>query len=294
MKLNLEPDRRLRCHKPTTVLSMNRVLGFVLANLFAATVCARAQTVQTSSTSLPVATATSLTGSITVDGKLDEAAWAKATPITDFRQQQPHEGAPASQRTEVRILYDERAIYVGARMYDSLGGRGIHAPVSRRDQLLDSNGNNGSFNSLTTDKLIVMLDPYHNKIDQAWFEVNPAGVRGDQFNGDPSWDPIWQAATRVDSLGWTAEMRIPYSQLRFSRASLQTWGLQIWRYSDRLHEQDMWSFRKLSEAGGPAYYGSLTGLVIGPQPRQLELLPYVESREQFKYTRAGEPYHSNA
>src|SRR6266496_5307621 len=107
MKLNLEPDRRLRCHKPTTVLSMNRVLGFSLANLFAATVAARAQTVQTSSTSLPVATATSLTGSITVDGNLDEAPWAKATPITDFRQQQPHEGAPASQRTEVRDLRPE-------------------------------------------------------------------------------------------------------------------------------------------------------------------------------------------
>ena len=255
---------------------------------------AKAQTAQTSSTSFPAATASPLTGSINIDGKLDEAAWAQATPITDFHQQQPHEGAPASQRTEVRVLYDDRAIYIGARMYDSLGSRGIHAPVSRRDQLLDSNGNNGSFNSLTTDKLIVMLDPYHNKIDQALFEVNPAGVRGDQFNGDPSWDPIWEAATRVDSLGWTAEMRIPYSQLRFSRDSLQTWGLQIWRYTDRLHEQDMWSFRKLSEAGGPAYFGTLNGLRIGPQPRQLELLPYVESREQFKYATPGDPYHSNS
>jgi hypothetical protein len=273
---------------------MNRVLGFSLANLFAATVAAGAQTVQTSSSRLPVATATSLTGSITVDGRLDEAAWAKATPITDFRQQQPHEGAPASQRTEVRVLYDERAIYVGARMYDSLGSRGIRAPVSRRDQLLDSNGNNGSFNSLTTDKLIVVFDPYHNHIDEAWFEVNPAGVRGDQFNGDPSWDPIWEAATRVDSLGWTAEIRIPYSQLRFSRDSAQTWGMQVLRYTDRLHEQDMWSFRRMSEAGGPAYFGSLTGLTIGRQPRQLELLPYVESREQFKYARPDDPYHNNS
>jgi len=273
---------------------MNRVLGFVLANFFAVTVAARAQTVQTSSTSLPLATATSLTGSITVDGNLDEAAWAKATPITDFRQQQPHEGAPASQRTEVRVLYDERAIYVGARMYDSLGIRGIRAPVSRRDQLLDSNGNNGSFNSLTTDKLVVEFDPYHNHIDRAWFEVNPAGVRGDEFNGDASWDPVWEAATRVDSLGWTAEMRIPYSQLRFSRDSAQTWGMQIWRYSDRLREQDMWSFRRMSEAGGPAYFGSLTGLTIGRQPRQLELLPYVVSREQFKYASPGDPYHNNS
>jgi hypothetical protein len=255
---------------------------------------AKTPTVQTSSGSLPVATAASLTGPITIDGKLDEGAWARATPITDFHQQQPREGAAPSQRTEVRILYDERALYVGARMYDSLGAKGIRAPVSRRDQLLDSNGNNGSFNSLTTDKLMVILDPYHNKIDQALFEVNPAGVRGDQFNGDPSWDPIWEAATQVDSLGWTAEMRIPYSQLRFSHDTIQTWGLQIWRYTDRLHEQDMWSFRKMSEAGGPAYYGSLTGLRIEPQPRQFEILPYVESREQFKYAPPGDPYHHNS
>jgi hypothetical protein len=253
-----------------------------------------AQTVQTSSASLPVAGAVAVAGTINVDGRLDETAWTRATPITDFKQQQPREGAPASERTEVRVLYDERALYIGARMYDSLGGRGIIAPVSRRDQLLDSNGNNGAFNSLTSDKLIVILDPYHNKIDQVWFEVNPAGVRGDQFNGDPSWDPIWEAATRVDSLGWTAELRIPYSQLRFSRDSLQTWGMQIWRYTDRLHEQDMWSFRKLNEAGGPAYFGTLTGLTIGPQPRQLELLPYVESREQFKFAQPGDPYHSSS
>ena len=253
-------------------------------------------TVQTSSSSapLPVATASLTTAAISIDGKLDEAAWSRATPISDFHQQQPKEGAAPAQRTEVRVLFDDRALYIGARMYDSLGKRGIRAPVSRRDQLLDSNGNNGAFNSLTTDKLIVILDPYHNKIDQALFEVNPAGVRGDQFNGDPSWDPIWEAATNVDSLGWTAEMRIPYSQLRFSRDSLQTWGMQIWRYTDRLHEQDMWSFRKLAEAGGPAYYGSLTGLRIGPQPRQLELLPYVTTRESFKYAQPTDPYHNSS
>ncbi|HEV7389339.1 MAG TPA: DUF5916 domain-containing protein [Gemmatimonadaceae bacterium] len=271
-----------------------RILSFfALASLFTAA-RSGAQATQTSSAPLPVAAAAPVTGSISVDGKLDEAAWSRATPITEFRQQQPREGAPASERTEVRVLYDERALYIGARMYDSLGKRGIIAPVSRRDQLLDSNGNNGSFNSLTTDKLVVILDPYHNKIDQAWFEVNPAGVRGDQFNGDPSWDPIWEAETHVDSLGWTAEMRIPYSQLRFSRDSLQNWGMQILRYTDRRHEQDMWSFRKLNEAGGPAYYGSLTGLTIGSQPRQLEILPYVESREQFKYSTPGDPYHSTS
>jgi len=249
---------------------------------------------QATSAPLPNAAAAPAAGTIVIDGKLDESAWAKATPITELRQQNPIEGVAPTQRTEIRVLYDERAIYIGARMYDSLGPRGIRAPLARRDQLLDSNGNNGSFNSLTTDKLIVILDPYHNHIDQAWFEINPAGVRGDQFNGDPSWDPIWQAAARVDSLGWTAELRIPYSQLRFSRDSAQSWGMQIWRYTDRLNEQDMWSFRRKSEAGGAMYFGTLNGLVIEKQPHQLEILPYVESREQYKFATPGDPYHSSS
>lgn len=242
----------------------------------------------------PVASAARLNGSITVDGKLDDPAWNAATPITKFTQSQPHEGEPATQRTEIRILYDDKALYIGARVYDSLGAKGIRAPLARRDQLLDGNGNNGSFNSLTTDKIVVVLDPYHNHIDQAWFEVNPAGVKGDQFNGDPSWDPIWEAATHVDSLGWTAEMRIPFSQLRFSRDSTQTWGMEVWRYADRTNEKDMWAYWRANEAGGPSYYGHLTGLNIAAQPRQFELLPYVLSGEQFKYAAPADPYHSTA
>jgi hypothetical protein len=242
----------------------------------------------------PVAQAAVRSGPITMDGALNDAAWQAAMPITTLMQSQPHEGQPASQRTEIRVLYDDDALYIGARVYDSLGAAGIRAPLARRDQLLDANGNNGSFNSLTTDKIVIVLDPYHNHIDQAWFEVNPAGVKGDQFNGDPSWDPIWDAATHVDSLGWTAEMRIPYSQLRFSRDSAQTWGMQVWRYSDRNNERDMWAFWRANEAGGPAFYGHLTGLTIGSRPRQFELLPYVLTGEQFKFAPANDPYHTTA
>lgn len=231
-------------------------------------------------------------GAIAVDGRLDEAAWARATPITGFRQFQPTEGAAASLATEVRFLFDDEALYVGARMSEPLGASGIRAPLARRDQLLAADGNNGSFNSLTTDKFAIVLDPYHNHLDEAWFEVNPAGVRGEQFNGDPSWDPIWDAAAHVGSVGWTAEMRIPYSQLRFSRDREQTWGLQIVRYADRLNEQDVWSFRRRNESGGPAYFGHLEGIVIDERRRQLELLPYVVSRGQFKATEPGDPYRS--
>ena len=241
----------------------------------------------------PVAQAVRRSGPVTVDGKLDDAAWNAATPITKLTQSVPHEGLPATQGTEIRILYDDAALYIGVRVLDSLGPRGIRAPLARRDQLLDGNGNNGAFNSLTTDKIVVILDPYHNHIDEALFEVNPAGVKGDEFDGDPSWDPIWQAATHTDSVGWTAEMRIPFSQLRFSRDSTPTWGMQVWRYADRLNEKDMWAYWSASEAGGPAYYGHLTGLRIGPQPRQFELLPYVLTGEQSKYAAPSDPFHSS-
>ncbi|MEP7346151.1 MAG: DUF5916 domain-containing protein [Gemmatimonadaceae bacterium] len=231
---------------------------------------------------------------VSIDGKLDDAAWRAATPITSFRQFQPTEGAAPSMATEIRILYDAQALYIGARMHDPEGARGIRAPLARRDQLLDDSGNNGGFNSLTSDKLIVVLDPYHNHLDEAVFEINPLGVRGDSFNGDDSWDPIWEAAARVDSAGWTAEMRIPYSQLRFSRGESQTWGMQLWRYIDRLNERDMWAFWRRNANGGASFFNHLSGLTIADRPRQVELLPYVVSRGQYRPVAPGDPFHSNS
>ena len=234
------------------------------------------------------------TSALSIDGKLDEDAWKAATPITELRQTRPNDGSPATLATEVRFLYDDEALYVGARMSEPMGLKGIRAPLARRDQLLAANGNNGSFNSLTTDKLAIVLDPYHNHLDEIWFEINPAGVRGDQFNGDPSWDPVWEGSAQITADGWTAEMRIPYSQLRFSRETVQTWGLQVWRMIDRLNEQDMWSYRRRDESGGPAYYGHLQGLAVTSRPRQMELLPYVVSRGQFKYAPPNDPYHTKS
>ncbi len=234
----------------------------------------------------PALEAVRLETAITVDGRLNEEAWLKAPAATGLRQYQPDEGDPESLSTEVRFLFDDRALYIGARMIQP---GGVIAPLARRDQLLDASGDNGSFNSLTTDKIIVRLDPYHNHLDDAWFEVNPSGSKGEQFNGDPSWDPVWEVATHVDEDGWTAEMRIPFSQLRFSPVSPQTWGLQIWRYVDSLNEQDMWSFRPRDAASGPAFYGHLEGLAIPRQPRQLEVLPYAVTGSRFDGAAGGDP-----
>jgi hypothetical protein len=233
----------------------------------------------------PVAQASRREGDMAIDGKLDEAAWQAAKPIGELVQSTPNEGRDPTEKTDIRVVYDDAALYIGARMYDSRGKKGIHSILTRRDQLLNSG-------DITSDKIAFVFDPFHDKNTRMWFEVNPSGVKGDHANGDTSFDPVWDVATNVDSLGWTAEFRIPFSQLRFSRDPEQLWGMQVWRTIDRLNEQDMWAFWRSNESGGPAYFGSLAGMALKPQPRQIEVVPYVTSRATFNRVASGDPYHS--
>jgi hypothetical protein len=208
---------------------------------------------------------------IVLDGRLDEAAWLEAPPATDFRQSQPNEGRPATQRTEVRILYDDAAIYVGARMFDEQGGAGVRSRLARRDNETDS------------DLLTIVFDTFHDHLGRTQFTVNPSGVKGDAYGPgntgvDDSWDPVWDVATRIDSLGWSAEMRIPLSQLRFPRDTAQTWGMQIVRLASRINERSHWAWWPNNAVGGPQRYGHLEGLVIHAHPQRLELMPYVVGR----------------
>ncbi len=206
-----------------------------------------------------VAVAARLTGPIQLDGRLDEVAWSAAPVAGGFIQQQPDEGKPPALGTEVRFLYDDDALYVGARMYDS---RRVTSRLARRDQ------------DASSDLLTVDLDTFHDRLHRVTFTVNPAGVRGDALDGDASWDPVWAAAARVDSLGWTAELRIPFSQLHFSRDAHQVWGLELTRLTQRTHETDLWSFFSRSAYGGPAFFGVLEGLRLAHRPAHGELMPY--------------------
>jgi hypothetical protein len=228
----------------------------------------------------PEATAARASAALTLDGALDEAVWEAATPVTGFRQSEPREGEPATQRTEVRFLFDDDALYVGARMFDDQGARGVRTQLVRRDVQPES------------DFLVLRFDTYHDHIGSAFFAVNPSGVKGDQLNGDPSWDPVWDAAMRVDSLGWTAEIRIPFSQLRFPVAREQTWGLQVDRRVARLNEFSRWAFWRQNEGGGPSRYGHLTGLVIERRHARAEVLPYaVAQASRLAPGRAGDPFY---
>jgi len=220
---------------------------------------------------LPTTRAVRATSAIRLDGKLDEPAWTAAPPTTAFTQIDPDEGQPASERTEVRVVYGEGALYVGIRAFD----RGhVTARLGRRDMPLGD-----------SDWLGVMIDSYHDHRTAFGFDVNPAGVQRDEIKtidtDDNSWDAVWEVATSIDAEGWTAEYRIPFSQLRFRPDNEQTWGLQIERVIGRRHEYAVSTFIPKRETGGVPAYGHLVGITgIHPGAR-LELLPYTLARAEY-------------
>ncbi|NJD11258.1 MAG: carbohydrate binding family 9 domain-containing protein [Gemmatimonadetes bacterium] len=212
---------------------------------------------------------------VRLDGRLDEADWANAPPITAFTQNDPQEGAPVSERTVVRLLYDGAALYVGAWLADR---EPVSRRLGRRDAWLEN-----------SDWFSIALDSYRDRLTAYRFMVNPSGVRSDEVlsggnadHGDNSWDPVWEAATAVTDSGWVAELRIPFSQLRFSKAEVQEWGLQLERTIARRQEEAVFAFTPKAERGGVARYGVLTGLRSIHPGRGVEVVPYVVARAEYQ------------
>jgi len=229
----------------------------------------------------PVATAVRTAAPVRLDGKLDEAAWAAATPVTEFTQYDPDEGKPASEATEARVLYDDEALYVGVRLHD----RGhVNTRLGRRDMDLSD-----------ADWFGVQIDSYHDHLTGFGFDVNPSGVRRDESKtdrgDDNSWDAVWEVATTVDSGGWTAEFRIPFSQLRFNPRA-DTWGILFERIIGRRSEYATSSFTPKNQRGGIARWGHLTGLRGVRASRRLELLPYTVARAEYVDPR-GNPFRGD-
>ncbi len=227
-------------------------------------------------------------GAIRIDGRLDDLAWGAAEPITSFFQVTPHEGEPGTEPTEVRLVYDDGAIFVGARMYDSDPG-GIRTQLTRRDA------------SSQADWFAVAFDSYHDHNSSFNFRVNASGVKNDRLIGqdgnssDYAWDPVWDVAVTRDSLGWTAEMRIPLSQLRFSSAADQVWGLQLYREVFRKAEQVRFAWSPQNQRGFVSFFGHLLGLSGLPQPRRVELLPYATARVERVDPRVpGNPFNDGS
>lgn len=207
-------------------------------------------------------------GSVRVDGRLDDEAWLKAAPITDFIQKEPVENAAPTDRMEVRLLYDDDSLYVGARMF-SADGR-IQAPLGRRD----STGQ--------VEHILVAFDTFLDRRTAVAFGVTAAGVRLDRYHStdnedsyDSGFDPVWRAETQVAGDQWTAELWIPFSQLRFNPQAVQTWGLNLFRFRPTLDEEDYWILIPRTERAWSSRFGELTGIANLVPPRRIEALPYV-------------------
>jgi hypothetical protein len=204
-----------------------------------------------------------------IDGLLDDAAWARATVISDFVQRDPDEGKAPTVGTRVRILYDDDALYIAARMLRP-DARAIRRSISRRDSESDA------------EVFTVSLDPYHDRQTGYSFSVNSGGVRGDWYHPqdqeggrEAQYEPVWSAHARVDDQGWSAEMRIPFSQLRFNPGDNQIWGLQLTRNMPDKNEKNSWVLIPRNVAGFFSKFGQLEGISGIPVARRLELLPYV-------------------
>ena len=208
-------------------------------------------------------------GAIELDGRLSEEVWLKATAITDFTQKEPVEGGAPSDAMDVRFVYDSTAIYVGARMTARVE-RTIQAPLGLRDT------------SDQAEHILVSLDTFLDRRTAAVFGVSAAGVRIDRFHAtdnedsfDSGFDPVWQARTSVDDDGWTAELWIPFSQLRFNPRAEQVWGLNVQRFRPTNNEEDYWILVPRTERAWASRFGELRGIENVQPSRRIELLPYV-------------------
>lgn len=227
---------------------------------------------------------------ISLDGRLDEAAWAKASPASGFTQDWPQRGQAARQRTEVRVLYDDRFLYLGARMHHDRALDGGTTTVMRRLHRRDQDSQSDWFS--------VAVDSNLDRRTAVVFEVNAAGVQKDQiiYNDatfDASWDGVWESAVSTDSDGWTAELKVPLSLLRFKVGEgAQTWGINFGRVDQgALRESSRWMVVPRGDSGFVSRFPELRGLEgLRPQPRR-EFLPYLGAARKFETTRSFDDRH---
>ncbi|MEA1886729.1 MAG: DUF5916 domain-containing protein [Bacteroidota bacterium] len=225
-----------------------------------------------------------------IDGKLDDRVWQSADIADNFIQYSPFNGSPSKYKTEVRVLYDNTALYVGAMMYDP-SPDSIYKELGERD----------SDYGLNADQFTVDISPYNDGINGAIFKVSVSGVQSDRpprsgsdyyrRNGD-TWDAVWESSTSVVENGWIAEIKIPYSALRFPKDEVQTWGINFWREVRRNREQSSWNYVNREVGSTFNHLGEMTQIRDIEPPLRLSFTPYVsgyieqapgESGPQFTY-----------
>ena len=204
---------------------------------------------------------------IEIDGQLNDKAWNGVEWSGDFIEWVPDENTQPEQQTQFKVVYDEKFLYLAYKCFDSEPDK-IESRLSRRD-------------AFAGDRITVIIDSYHDKRTAFAFTVTAAGVKGDEFvtqngnNWDESWNPIWYTAAQIDSEGWTAEVKIPFSQLKFGKSEEQIWGFQVSRMNFREDERSVWQRIPQDAPGVISEFGELHGLLnIVPQ-KQLEIQPFV-------------------
>lgn len=217
-----------------------------------------------------------------IDGLIDDPGWDIVAWEGDFIERRPDENTQPDHKTEFKIVYDEKFLYVGIRAYDSDPDK-IEMRLSRRD-------------GFQGDWVGIFIDSYHDKRSAFGFITTAAGVKADFFssengnNEDESWNPIWYTKTHVDSEGWTAEMKIPFSQLKFGKAKEQVWGIQVDRQYFRGAERYAWQRIKQDTPGFVSEFGLLDGLIDLVPQKQLEIQPYSVAKLETFESEAGNPF----
>jgi hypothetical protein len=224
----------------------------------------------------------SLNGTINIDGIPSEEAWNAVEWGGDFIQWQPSEGKPPSQPTSFKILYDEKFLYVAYRCHDAAPDS-IVRRMDRRDQF-------------PGDWVEINIDSYHDLRTAFSFTLSASGVRSDELasndgnNWDANWNPIWYAKTHIGTDGWTAEIKIPLSQLRYGNEVEKIWGLQINRRLFRKEERSYWQHIPQNSGVWVSRFGELHGLKNIPMHRQVEIAPYVITQADKYKKEPGNPF----
>jgi len=226
------------------------------------------------------------TDKIVIDGILSEDIW-KSSPFVGLQQQEPRQGESPSFNTEMWVAYDDEAVYFAARFYDP-NPDSIFARLVRRDFVYGD----------PSDGCVFYLDSYNDNRSGYLFYVSAAGtladgtLENDEKNTDLSWDAVWQGVPHIDEKGWTLEMKIPYSQLRFKPGDEQTWGINVERYLSRRAETDMLAYTPRNETGFASRFPKLKGIKgIAPSSR-VEILPYVTGKAEYIGNDPTDPFNN--
>ena len=219
-----------------------------------------------------------------IDGKLDDPCWTQGDWQGDFIQREPHEGQPGSQPTQLKILYDDKYVYVAIRAFDS--------ELAKQPRL------RGKRDEFTGDIVGVNFDSYFDRRTGFEFDITSGGSKIDLIlrndGVDMDWNAVWDGKVGTEENAWTAEFRIPFSQLRYSSQPEQVWGLHCWRWINRYQEESDWQLLPMDSPGFVYSFGELHGIHDLPPSRRIELLPYVLMKYATTAPQEGNPYRQDA